>query len=105
MHFVIHFLSRRAVIGVTNCMQLGNAGIQIDGTHTAATGGDNKVHVGEKQPAMGSSRAHSSKKSFPKYFWQHQAYPTVSHTLKCTWDFDFIEMEEFLPSNKMMRAL
>ena len=42
----------------------------------------------------------------PSYSWQHKIYPQFPRKLaQQIWDMDFVEIEEFLPSNRTVQAL
>ena len=88
--------------------ELEKAGIQVEVPGRATTGIDDQVHMEEGLQGAGSGSTQPDKKAEGKsqLFLAASGLPTVPQRLaQCIWDLDFIEMEEFLPSNKTVQAL
>ena len=57
-------------------------------------------------PVPEDTASHSASSKKPQYFLAAPGLPTITSKLaQQIWDLEFVEMEEFLPSNKTMQAL
>ena len=103
------FLCRKPAVGsgaLPNSQMLDKAGISVDNSErmAAETG-----KQGKDETSLGAGSVTSADKKAgekPQLFLAASGLPTVPQRLaQRIWDLDFIEMEEFLPSNKTVQAL
>ena len=86
---------------VPSCQQLKNAGIQAENASEAHR------NIGDQPPKVDSMEVQDKlPEGKSQLFLAAPGLPTVPMKLaQRIWDLDFIEMEEFLPSNWTVQAL